>query len=150
MESISQLRTHGICHAPAFVFTQQTVIHKKRAELTADRAVHQCSRHAGIHPAAHRSQHMPLSNLSLDAGNAFADNVFRCPVSRRPADLCGKRLQHGCADGCVLHFRMKLDAVDAALGVTDGGDGAAGAGCQHAETHWKRLQPIAVRHPDLV
>src|SRR5919198_2244353 len=101
----------------------------------------------GINAAGERADSAAIADRSPDRGNRLMDEVLAGPLRPRVANPEDEVLQDLRPLACVVHLGMKLDRVQAALGILDGSHGIVSA--PHQPETWRQLQRlVAMRHPD--
>ena len=134
-------------HLLALVLAHQPVIDEHARQLVADRAVHEQRGDRRVDAAGQAADHVGLPHLRADAADLVLDDRRRRPGLLAAADLGEKAREDLLAVGRVHDLGVKLDAVDAALGVLDGGDRRGARGGQRGEAGRRLEDGVAVRHP---
>ncbi len=142
-----QAAPQGIFHLLALPLTQQTVLHKHSRQLSANGTMHQGRRHARIHPPAHRRKHPLPAHLRTNALDRLLNNRGRRPGWRSSANLAHKAAQDLAPARGMMHLRVKLHPIPAALHIAHRRHRAIGAGCKHPKALRQLLNPVTVRHP---
>ena len=146
---VEVLAEHAL-HAFGFALAQQTVVDKHAGELIADGFVNQRRRDAGIHTARQPENHAVFPDFSPDLLDRAVNERTHRPVPSAPADAVNEVGDDLLAVRCVMHFGMKLDAVQLARFVGDGGVGRVITAPDAGETIGQQRHLIAVTHPDLL
>ena len=91
-------------------------------------AVHERGRDRGVDPAREPAEHVVVAHALADLGDRVVDDVGGGPVGGDAGAHVQEPLEHGLTVRGVQHLRVPLHAVQATLGVLEGGDlGAVGA-----------------------
>ena len=131
----------------ALVLAHQAVVDEHARQLVADRAVHEQRRHRGVDAAGEPADDLAVADLLADAAHLFLDDRRRRPGRLAAADLGQEARQDLLAVGRVHDLGVKLDAVDAALGVLDRGHRRGARGGQRGEARRRLVDGVAVGHP---
>ncbi len=95
----------------AFIFSQQPVIHENAGQVVADGFVGQHGGDRGIHAARQRAEDLAVSDDFLDLADLGLRKTGHRPVLGAAAHIIEEIRQQLLAEGCVMHFRMELDAI---------------------------------------
>jgi hypothetical protein len=144
----AEVATHRLLHLLALVQTQQPRIDEDAGELIADRAMHERRGHRRIDAARQAADHLRAANLLPNLADLVLDERARSPARRRTADVEQKIRDQLPAPRRVRHLRVKLHPVDRTGLVLEGGDGVACARRCDSIAGGRRLDVIAVAHPD--
>jgi len=135
-------------HALRLPFPENSVVDEHATQLGTDGVVEEDRHHRRIDPSAQGTDHVIRADLLHQAAGDRLHKGLHGPAGTAAAYAVEKILQEGLAAGRVDHFRVKLDAVKAALGVGHGGNGGIGTACQNPEPRRKLEDPVPVAHPD--
>mmetsp|Transcript_22059 Transcript_22059/g.54168 ORF Transcript_22059/g.54168 Transcript_22059/m.54168 type:complete len:303 (-) Transcript_22059:214-1122(-) len=117
-------------------------------ELVSDGFVQQGRRHSRVHPAAQRTQHVTLADLSSESLHFRVCEVLHIPRRHRTADLEDEVANQLGALVCVRHLWVELQSEHLFLEVRHAGILTAGRHCYRLETWCKLCDFVSVRHPD--
>ena len=119
-------------------------------ELVADGLVHEGGGHRRVDAARQPAQHPLLAHLGPDLLHLGLDDRRHGPGGGAPAHVVEEVLEHLLAPGRVGHLGVELDAVDAPLGVLQGGHRHhVGAGGDR-EAGRRLHDRVAVAHPHVL
>jgi hypothetical protein len=137
----------GADHLLALVLAHQAVIDEHAGELVADGAVDEQRGHRGIDAAGEPADDVRVAHLRADPADLVLDDRRRRPGLLAAADLREEAREDLLAVRGVHDLGVKLDAVDAARRVLDGGDRRGARGGQRGETGGRLKDGVAVGHP---
>src|SRR5712671_1787309 len=109
--------------------------------------MHQDGSDSGIDAATEGANHPAIPRFRSNGSGGFFDEGGATPLFFRFANAKEKIAEDLCAAVGMADFRMKLDGVNFAVRIFDGGDGAVCA-ADGAEAGWKSDDVIAVAIPD--
>ena len=118
-------------------------------QLVADGLVHQGGGHRRVDAAGQGAQHRRVAHLGPHRRHLCLDDRGVGPRRRAVADVVEEALQEVPAPLGVDHLGVELHAVDAAVGVVEGGHRGVGAGGRGHEPVGHRGDGVAVAHPHL-
>lgn len=138
----------GVHHLFGFAQAEEAVVDEDARELVADGFMDKDCRHGGVHAAREGADDLVRPYLLADAFHGDVDVAAHGPAAFAAADGEEKILQHLGAFFGVDHFRMELDAVEAARFVGDGRGGREVRVAGEAEARGHVRDGVAVAHPD--
>ena len=97
------------------------MVYEYARQLLADRAMHEQRRDRGVDATGEPADHPPAADLLADSPDLFLGDRGGRPGALAATDLGEEAREDLLAVGRVHDLGVKLDAVDAALGVLDGG-----------------------------
>src|SRR5882762_5948507 len=109
--------------------------------------MHQDGSDSGIDAAAEGANHPAIPCFRSNGRGGFFDEGRATPLFFRFANAKEKIAEDLCTAVRMADFRMKLDGVNFAVRIFDGGDGAVCA-ANGAEAGWESNDVIAVAIPD--
>src|SRR5712671_1690460 len=109
--------------------------------------MHQDGSDSGIDAATEGANHPAIPRFRSNGSGGFFDEGGATPLFFRFANAKEKIAEDLCAAVRMADFRMKLDGVDFAVRIFDGGDGAVCA-ANGAEAGWESDDVIAMTIPD--
>ena len=104
----------------------------------------------GVHSARGEEEDRALSGNLPNLLFHHRQLVRGLPILVATANIQNKIFEHPLAAQSLHHLRVKLDAIQSACLVADGGHGASGGGAQQAEAGWQGVHLVAVAHPNLL
>ncbi|MEY5025724.1 MAG: hypothetical protein RLZZ244_1252 [Verrucomicrobiota bacterium] len=131
-----------------FVGAQEAVVDEDAGELVADGAVDEGGGDAGVDAPAESEDDVVVADLLADAFADFLDEGAHGPVALERADFEDEVLEDFAAARGVDDLGVELEAVEAAGGVLDDGEGAVVGGGDGLEALGELGDFVAVGVPD--
>ena len=135
-------------HFFRLVLTEQTVVDEHTGQLIADRLVDQNRGDRTVH-AARQAANNPLApDLLTDLADRLLAIRAHRPVAAEPC-FADEVFVERFAVGSVVHFRMELDRIEAAIQICRDGEGRPGRRSVDLKARSDFTDVIAMAHPDL-
>ena len=131
------------------VRTQYAVVHENTGQLFSDGLVDQRCGDTRVHATAQSENHLFLAGLSANFLNSLIDVIAHGPLAAATADFADEVRDDFFTLRRVNHFRMKLKAVKAGLGVFDCSKAGVFRGGNCLEAVRQHGQFVAVGIPNL-
>ena len=137
----------GIHNLFCFAETEEPVIDKYAGELFADGFVYEDSCNGGVNTAGKGADDIVIAYLFADVFHSDINVVAHGPSALAFADAEQEVFQHLCAFGGMNHFRMELNAEEAAGFIRHSSSGCQFGMTGEAEAGGHIGNSIAVAHP---
>ncbi len=137
-------------HLGALAGAQQAVVDEHAGQLVADGAVHQGSRHRGVHPAGQPADRPPVTDLLADRGHRLVHDGRGGPLRTDTGDLVQEPAQHLLTVRRVHHLGVVLHTGQPAVEVFEGSDRSVVGRGGDGEALGCLAHRVAVAHPHRV
>ena len=132
------------------VLAHHPVIHEHADQAVADRAVDEQRGGGRVDPAGEPADRARVADLRLDRAHLLLDHRGRRPLLAAAGDVAEEPGEDLRAVRRMDDLWVELDAVEAALGVLEGGDRRLAARGEGREARRRLEDGVAVTHPALL